>query len=99
MTSSPEIAVQLLRARLRAARITYKQLAARIGMTEGSMKRVVGQKDMSLVRLARICKAAALEMGEVLRDAADRAPRVDTLTLAQERSRVADPRLLLMAIC
>lgn len=97
--SSPEIVVQVLRARLRAARITYKELARRIGMSESSMKRVFGQKDMSLGRLALICKAADLAMDEVLREAADRSPRVDTLTLAQERSLVADPRLLLTAIC
>lgn len=97
--SSPEIVLQVLRTRLRAARITYRDLAERIGMSESSIKRVFGQKDMSLSRLARICQAADLAMDEVLREAADRAPRVDTLTLAQERALVADPRLLLMAIC
>ena len=97
--SSPETVVHVLRSHLRAAHITYAVLAQRIGMSESSIKRLFGQKDMSLSRLARICKAAGLSMEDVLRDAADQAPRPDVLPLALESSLVADPKLLLVAIC
>lgn len=97
--SSPEQVLDVLRAELRAAGITYKALAERIGMSESSVKRMFGQKDMALSRLAHICKAAGIALEDVLRRAADLRPQADTLTLTQERSLVANPRLLLVAIC
>lgn len=97
--SSPELVIFVLRAELRAAGITYKGLAERIGMSESSVKRMFGQKDMSLSRLAGICKAAGIALEDVLRRAADSRPHADTLTLPQEKSLMANPRLLLVAIC
>jgi DNA-binding Xre family transcriptional regulator len=97
--SSPELVLDVLRAELRAASITYKALAERIGMSESSVKRMFGQKDMSLSRLAQICKAAGIALEDVLRRAADARPHAGTLTLTQEKSLVANPRLLLVAIC
>ncbi|MES2072697.1 MAG: helix-turn-helix transcriptional regulator [Pseudomonadota bacterium] len=97
--SSPELVLQVLRTELRRAGITYKVLAERIDMSESSVKRMFGQKDMSLSRLAQICKSAGIAMEDVLRQAADVTPHSDTLTLAQERSLMADPKLLLVAIC
>ncbi len=97
--SSPEQVIAVLRAELRAAGITYKALAERIDMSESSVKRMFGQKDMSLSRLAQICKAAGIAMEEVLRGAADATPRADALTLTQETSLTANPRLLLVATC
>ena len=52
--SSPDLILDALRARLRAAGITYKLLAERIGVSESSVKRMFGQKDMALSRLAEI---------------------------------------------
>ena len=97
--SSPEQVITVLRAQLRAASITYKALAERIGMSESSVKRMFGQKDMALSRLAQICKAAGIPMEDVLRRAADAQPHADTLTPAQEKSLMANPRLLLVATC
>jgi DNA-binding Xre family transcriptional regulator len=97
--SSPELLLQVLRNELRSAGVTYKVLAERIRMSESSVKRLFAQKDMSLSRLASICKAAGIAMEDVLRRAADVAPHADRLTLEQERSLIADPKLLLMAIC
>jgi DNA-binding Xre family transcriptional regulator len=97
--SSPELLLSVLRSELRAAGVTYKVLAQRIEMSESSVKRMFGQKDMSLSRLAQICKAAGVAMEDVLRQAADVTPHSDNLTLAQEKSLIADPKLLLVAIC
>lgn len=97
--SSPEVVMEVLRRQLRAAGMTYRELARRIGMSESSIKRIFGQRDMALSRLANICQAAGIAMEEVLREAADLAPHPEMLTLAQERSLTADPKLLLVAIC
>ncbi|MBR7782504.1 helix-turn-helix domain-containing protein [Undibacterium luofuense] len=96
--SSPELILQVLRSELRAAGVTYKMLAERIGMSESSVKRMFGQKDMSLTRLAEICKAAGVALEDILRQSADVTPPNDTLTLEQEKSLMADPKLLLVAI-
>ncbi len=97
--SSPELVLEVLRAELRAAGITYRMLAERIGMSESSVKRMFGQKDMTLSRLAQVCQAAGVALEDVLRRAADARTQADTLSLAQERALVARPRLLLVAIC
>jgi DNA-binding Xre family transcriptional regulator len=97
--SSPELVLQVLRAELRAAAITYKALAERIGMSESSVKRMFGQKDMTLSRLAQICSASGIALEDVLRRAADVQPEADTLTAVQEKALIAKPRLLLVAIC
>jgi transcriptional regulator with XRE-family HTH domain len=97
--SSPETILHVLRAEMRNAGLTYRALAERIGMSESSIKRVFSSGDMSLTRLARICKATGISMEDVLRQAADSAPQADTLTLAQERALVSEPFLLLVAIC
>ena len=97
--SSPELIVDVLRAELRAANLTYKTLAERIDMSESSVKRLFGQKDMPLSRLAQICQAAGIALEDVLRRAADARPQADALTLTQETALVAKPRLLLVAIC
>jgi DNA-binding Xre family transcriptional regulator len=97
--SSPELVLHVLRQQLRAAGITYKALAELIGMSESSVKRMFGQKDMSLSRLAQICKASGIPMEDVLRGSAEVRPHSDTLTPQQEKSLMANPRLLLVAIC
>ncbi len=97
--SSPELVMAALRSALKAAGVTYRDLAQRVGMSESSIKRVFAQGDLSLRRLAAFCQAAGLSMEDVLRAAADAAPHTDVLTLEQERSLMADPRLLLVAVC
>lgn len=97
--SSPDLILDALRAQLRAAGITYKALAERIGVSESSVKRMFGNRDMALSRLADICQATGIPLEAVLRGALETRPELDALSLPQERSLVANPRLLLVAIC
>jgi len=46
--SSPETILQVLRAEMRTAGVTYRTLADRIGMSESSVKRIFSSGDMSL---------------------------------------------------
>jgi DNA-binding Xre family transcriptional regulator len=97
--SSPDLLLDVLRAQLRAAGITYRMLAERIDVSESSVKRMFGQKDMALSRLAQICQVSGIAMEDVLRGALENRPQLEALTLPQETSLVANPRLLLVAIC
>lgn len=96
--SSPELLLDVLRTELRRVGMTYKQLASLIDMSESSIKRMFGQKDMTLSRLAQICKVADISLEDVLRQAADVTPQADHLTLAQEKALMENPKLLLVAI-
>lgn len=97
--SSPESLLRVLRSEMRAADLTYKALGARLDLSESSIKRMFSQGDMSLSRLAQVCEAIGVALEDVLRQAADAVPRADRLTLAQESALVADPRLLMVAVC
>jgi DNA-binding Xre family transcriptional regulator len=78
--SSPDMLLDVLRAELRAAGITYKMLADRIAMSESSIKRMFGQKDMTLSRLADLGQALVI-------DAAYVNVRLDALAVNEDLSR------------
>ena len=97
--SSPAILLSVVRTEMKRAGLTYAALAQKIGVSESSVKRMFSRHDMTLSRLAEICRAAAIPFDEVLRAAADAAPQEERLTLEQEQSLIAEPQLLLVAIC
>ena len=96
--STPELVLQALRAELRRSGLTYRTLAERVGLSESSIKRIFSQGDLTLARLAQFCQAAEVSLHDVLQQALQETPETDQLTLEQERSLVADPVLLLVAV-
>lgn len=97
-TSSDLLAA--LKAELRDARITYAELAERIGLAESSIKRMFAQGgDMPLSRVDEICRVLRLDFADLARRVAERQPLLAELTLEQEQAVVADHRLLLVATC
>ncbi len=96
--SSPDLLLDVLRMELRRVGMTYKQLAQKIEMSESSVKRMFGQKDMTLSRLAQICQVAHIDLEEVMRKSLEMTPQADSLSLAQERALMENPKLLLVAI-
>jgi hypothetical protein len=98
MSSSRDL-VQALKAELRRAGITYAQLAPALGMAESSVKRSFAKGDMPLSRIDAVLAVLKMDFAELARQVAARQPPRHELTLAQEKAVVADPRLLLVAIC
>ena len=97
--SSTQTLIDVLKHELRAAGITYAQLAPKIGLAESSVKRMFANADMPLSRIDAICRALKMDFGELAeRVAAQKAP-LRELSLEQERAVVSDPVLLLMATC
>ena len=89
--------VDTLKRLLKARGITYGELAARIDMSEASVKRMFSQKNFTLQRLDEILSASGIEFDEL--SAAQGAPTlISHLTLAQEREIIGDPRLLVVAV-
>ncbi|MDF2695720.1 MAG: transcriptional regulator [Labilithrix sp.] len=79
---------------LRARRITYAELASRLGLSESGVKKLFAQEDCTLSRLEAIASAAGVPMGELF-EAASSAPFEHVaLTRAQQEALLAQPRLL-----
>ena len=91
--------VTALKRELKAAHMTYADLALAMGMAESSVKRMFAKGDMSLSRIDAICHALKLDFADVARRVADAQPLLREMTQAQESAVVADKKLLLVAIC
>lgn len=91
--------VTALKQELKTARMTYADLARKLGMAESSVKRMLAKGDMALSRIDAICRALKLDFAELARRVADAQPLLAELTQQQEKAVVADKKLLLVAIC
>ena len=91
--------VTALKKELKAAQMTYADLAQAIGMAESSVKRMLARGDMPLSRIDAICRVLRLDFADLARRVADSQPLLQELSAEQERAVVADKKLLLMAIC
>jgi DNA-binding Xre family transcriptional regulator len=98
MSTSADL-IAALKAELKAARMTYADLARKLGKAESSVKRMLAKGDMPLSRIDAICRALKLDFGDLARRVADAQPLLAELTQAQEKAVVADKKLLLVAIC
>ena len=84
---------------LKAAQMTYADLAKAIDMAESSVKRMLAKGDMPLSRIDEICRALHLDFADLARSVADSRPLLQQITREQEVAVVADRKLLLTAIC
>ena len=63
--------VTTLKAELKAARMTYADLAKSLGMAESSVKRMLARADMPLSRVDAICRVLKIDFAELARKVAD----------------------------
>jgi transcriptional regulator with XRE-family HTH domain len=91
--------VSIIKKELKAAQMTYADLATALGMAESSVKRMLAKGDMSLSRVDEICQALKIDFAELSRRVADAQPLLKEMTAEQERAVVGDKKLLLVAIC
>lgn len=98
MSSSQDL-ITVLKSELRRAGITYADLARELGMAESSIKRMFAKADMPLSRIDEVLAVLKMDFAELAREVALASPPRRELTPEQERAVVADPKLLLAAIC
>ncbi|MBX3603728.1 MAG: helix-turn-helix domain-containing protein [Piscinibacter sp.] len=91
--------VAALKAELKAAGITYADLAEHLGMAESSIKRIFARGDMPLSRIDEVLRLLKMDFADLARVVADKRPLRQELTPAQEATVIADRKLLLVAIC
>lgn len=97
--STTQTLITVLKAELKTAGMTYAALARELGLAESSVKRMFSRGEMTLKRLDEICRVLRVDYAELSRKVADAAPLRHELSAEQEAAVVADPKLLLVAIC
>lgn len=92
--------IELIKAELKTAGISYAQLARELDLSESSVKRMFAAGgEMPLSRVDEVCRVLKTDFAELTQRLAQAAPLRRELTLQQEREVVADEKLLLLAIC
>jgi transcriptional regulator with XRE-family HTH domain len=91
--------VEALKRELRARKLTYARVARHMSMSEASVKRILSKGDLTLARVDKICELLGLEFSDLARGVANPDAVVSRLTEEQEKELVADPRLMLLALC
>ena len=97
--STSQALIDVLKAELKAAGLTYASLAPQLGLAESSIKRMFARGEMSLARVDDICRVLCMDFAELSRKVTEASPQRLLLTLEQEAALVADRRLLLVAVC
>ncbi|SUO97833.1 helix-turn-helix domain-containing protein [Suttonella ornithocola] len=88
-----------LKAELKAQGITYREIAEKWDLSEGSIKRLLNDDKISLARLLDLCQLVEMNLAELSGRAHQEAHCLRELTEAQEAKLVENPRLLLVATC
>lgn len=91
-----DLIVRSLRALLRERGMTYRALAAELGVSEPTVKRDLSRGGFSLHRLDRICDALDVSVEDLLLGRHTHSAALTQLSDAQERALVREPTLLLL---
>lgn len=91
--------VQVLKKSLRAANVTYGDVARALDLSESSVKRLFSDQDFSLKRLDQICQLMNMEISDLMRQLDQSKQQIEQLTLDQEQLLVSDIKLLVVVIC
>jgi transcriptional regulator with XRE-family HTH domain len=86
--------IDALKRCVKARGLTYRTLAARINLSEASVKRLFAERTFTVRRLEQVCKAMDMGVTELLRMIDRRASAPTTLSLEQESALARDPALL-----
>lgn len=85
--------------RLKTQGVTYRDLAAALGISEPTVKRMFATRRFSVDRLVEIANLLGFTLAELTQEAAIAGNRLHVLTESQERELVSDQKLLLVAVC
>lgn len=91
--------VATLKRLLKAQGYTYRRIGEAIGLSEPSVKRLFAGSNFTLARLVQLCELLNLTLAELMAQAQQDEPQIHHLSTAQEQELIADPSLLLVAVC
>ncbi len=95
MAQTAALVTELKKA-LREAGITYRDVAAELGLSEASVKRLFSDANFSMQRLEKILALVQMDFADLVDRLRSSTERITELTPEQEEALVADPMLLLV---
>jgi transcriptional regulator with XRE-family HTH domain len=98
MSESVQLLATLKR-QLKSQGMTYRDVARALKLSEPSVKRLFASGRITVERMVQICNLLGFTLAELSQEAVAGQMRVSTLTERQEREVVANPKLLLVAVC
>ena len=90
--------VQALRRELKAAGISYVELARRLRLSHATVKRMLGNRHFTLQRLDQILKATGIEWSRLSHGVPSEDHLLDQLNWEQETELASDQTLMLVAL-
>lgn len=93
-----EALIRTLKAELKAAGVTYAQVARALDLSEASVKRLFAEGHFSLIRLEAVLALIGLELSDLVERMQKRRQQVERLTPEQEQEIADDIQLLLVAV-
>jgi len=91
--------IETLKHALKAQKKTYADVARVLGLSEASVKRLFGDKNLSLLRLEQVCQMLEMEISDLVQLMNQRACHITQLTAEQEEEIAGDRVLLLVTVC
>lgn len=91
--------IATVKSQLKAQRLTYRDVAGALKLSEASVKRIFGDESFTVDRLEAIANLLGFTLAELLQEAASAVPQLRVLTNDQEAKLVSDEVLLLVAVC
>ena len=88
-----------LKALLKQHKITYKELAKQLDMSEANVKRVFSTQTFTLERLEQVCHVMNINLSDLFLLAEKQQDQLTELTEEQEQQLVDDLKLILVAVC
>jgi len=93
-----EILIDTLKLALKSHRLTYAEVARRLGMSEANVKRMFASRRFTLKRLEDVCKLMRLELSDLFQLYEESRQRITQLSEEQEEELMRDTKLLLVAV-
>lgn len=84
---------------LKQNKMTYRDVAQRLVMSEANVKRLFASRSFSLQRLEDICQLLQLSLSDLFSMVEKSQEQLTELTLEQEQELIDNPKLLLVAVC
>lgn len=91
--------INALKRQLKLQGKTYRDVADALDLSEASVKRLFSSESFALDRLVQACNMLGFTVAELAQEATRAEEQLRTLTEAQEKELVSDPKLLLVAVC
>jgi len=91
--------VDALKRILKGKGMTYAMVAAGLGLSEATVKRMFARRDFTLQRVEDACRVAGIEFAELVQEASGKEAGIVHLSVEQEEEIVSDPKLMLVALC